>query len=62
MAIYWQENDLWYAQEQGYSGRQTIGGFLTRAALFRACIQEFGEDCLMEPQQEIRYKHQIDWD
>lgn len=53
MAIYWQEDGLWYAQEQGFSGRQTIGGYLTKEALFKACAKEFGEDVRMELMDEF---------
>jgi len=49
-AIIWQSEDdeLWYAQEQGVCGRQTIGGYATRKACIAACAETFGEDVCLE--------------
>lgn len=47
-AIITHKNDLWYAQEQGVCGRQTIGGYVTLAACIRACADAFGENVVIE--------------
>lgn len=39
-----EEDGLWYAQEQGVNGRETVGGYATReGAIFRA-MAAFGEN------------------
>lgn len=48
MAIIWYEDGLWFAQEQGVCGRQTIGGYATREACIAACAETFGHGVVIQ--------------
>ena len=47
------QDGLWYAQEQGVCGRQTVGGFATKEVAIKAAAKEFGDDVFLEIEEDF---------